>query len=139
MDTPPPLPTTTAWPPVKGWPPFLSSIGAVIVSQVAGAVVMNTMIFQGTGGPSDWGSTWKLRAQFAIVPVARAAWQAWLVFRKHPIQFACWTMLPLISVFVPPTAKTAGYMGLLAPLIQTALYRGVRQRAWAWILAGMAG
>ena len=139
MDTSPPLPSTQSWPLERGFPLFVAWTAGLILSQVLADVVMNMLIFKGIASFSDLGSDWKLRAQFTIVPVALAAWQAWLLFRKHPARFACWTLLPLTGIFLPPTAKMAGYMGLVAPIIHAAILRGVRQRAWAWILAGMAG
>jgi hypothetical protein len=50
-----------------------------------------------------------------------------------------WTALPVIGIFIPFTSKFIQYMSLVAPLLEAALLQGVRRRAWAWILASMAG
>lgn len=84
--------------------------------------------------------SWRMQVPGIIAAIIAHAWQAWLLFRRHPGRFACWTLLPLLG-FVSPVgaARLMGYISLVVPLLEAAILRGVRQRVWAWILASMAG
>jgi hypothetical protein len=76
---------------------------------------------------------------WAFPALAGHAWQAWLLFRKHPVRFGLWTALPLIQFFIPDPVRFMSYLSLVIPLLEAAILRNVRQREWAWILASMAG
>lgn len=131
-----PLSHSKNWPPERGWPLFIAWMGGLVVAQVLNFVVSVALFSSMT--PSSY--TWKMQVPSIIVAIMGHAWQAWLLFRRHPGRFAFWTLLPLLG-FVSPirTVRLAGYISLGVPLIEAAILRGVRQRAWAWILASMAG
>ena len=126
-------PHAQTWPPQRGWPLFLAWMAGVVVVQIVSAVVMAAVLLK--AGPLDW----KARLPYTLLAIVVHAWQAWLIFQKAPGRFALWTILPAINVFLPLTMRMVGYASLLRPLWEAAILRGVRQRAWAWILAGMAG
>lgn len=134
MNPLPPSPANSrTWPPERGWPLFLAWMAGVVVIQIVSAIVMAAVLFK--AGPLGW----KAQLPGTLLAMILHAWQAWLIFRNFPGRFALWTILPAINIFIPFTMRIAAYATLLRPLLEAAILRGVRQRAWAWILAGMAG
>jgi hypothetical protein len=122
------------WPPERGWPLFLAWMGGIIaVSLISIAFsVARIGILSPTAGWSD-------RLLWVFPALAGHAWQAWLLFRKHPLRFGLWTTLPLLQVIPVDPIKLIPYLSLVIPLLEAAMLRKIRQRAWAWILASMAG
>jgi hypothetical protein len=135
LDAPPQL-RPFVWPPERGWSLFIAWMGGILVTQILQTIVTSAVLMQ--GGVQAW-DTLTVRVALTLPPLALATWQAWLLFRGDRIRFVLWSVLPLLGIFLPRTIAVIGYMSLAAPLIEAAILRGVRQRAWAWILAGMAG
>ena len=111
-------------------------MGGFLATQILQTIVTSAVLMQ--GGMQPW-DTLTARVALTLPPLVLAIWQAWLLFRGDRIRFALWSALPLLGIFLPRTIAVIGYMSLAAPLIEAAILWGVRQRAWAWILAGMAG
>jgi hypothetical protein len=125
---------TKGWPPERGWPLFIAWMGGVLAVALLYAVIPMT----GIGYPpvnAGWGD----RALWMLPALAGHAWQAWLLFRQYPVRFGLWTALPLIQLLVPNPLRFMQYLGLVIPLLEAAILMNVRRRAWAWILASMAG
>lgn len=129
--TNPPLHRPEFVPPERGWPLFLTWMALVVAAQMIDALVFSAFLSQMAVGAIDW----KTRIPSVVLAVVVHAGQAWLLFRRHPARFGCWTVLPLAFGFLPYTI--VGYVGLVVPLIEAAILQGVRRRAWAWIIAGM--
>jgi len=120
----------TAHPQRSGRSLFLLWAAGLLVQ----AVLMRVATFaanSATGGANE-------HALFLFIGIAIAAhaWQAWLLFRPG-WRFALWTALPLMGLVAPDHVKWIEMQSIIAPLVQTALLANVRQRPWAWLLAGM--
>ncbi len=101
---------------------------------LAQAVLTRILVLAATGG--TFGQNSGLSVVFAVVAVLGHAWQAWLLFRPG-WRFALWTALPLMSLLAPGNIRWLQLQGIVAPLLETAALANVRQRPWAWLLAGM--
>jgi hypothetical protein len=136
METPFPLQThSKSWPPERGWPLFLAWMGGIMLMQILNGVAV-AAVFSSIKASEI---TWQARVPMAILAIIGHAWQAWLLFSRYPGRFAFWTLLPAVGFLTPATLKVFQYVSLVVPLVEAAILRGVRLRAWAWILAGMAG
>jgi len=84
------------------------------------------------------GSGWNRHGAGVFVAVAVLAhgWQAWLLFRPG-WRFALWTALPLMGLAAPGNYQWIQLQGVIAPVLETVALARVRQRPWAWLLAGM--
>jgi hypothetical protein len=135
METPETLETSsTNWPPVRGWPLFLAWMGGVL------AVALFYVIIPMTGmGLPRTTAGWNQRIIWMLPALAGHAWQAWLLFRRYPVRLGLWTALPLVQLIASDSIRFIQYMSLVIPLLEAAILRNVRQRAWAWIFASMAG
>jgi hypothetical protein len=124
---------TRNWPPERGWPLFIAWMAGIL------AVLLLYEILRLAGFAfRPQSSGWSDRLFWVIPGVAGHAWQAWLLFRRYPVRFGLWSALPLIQ-FAILDPRYMEYLGLVVPLLEAAILRNVRQRAWAWILASMAG
>lgn len=101
---------------------------------LAQAVLTRILVLAATGG--TLGQNSGVSVVFAVVAVLGHAWQAWLLFRPG-WRFALWTALPLMSLLAPGNIRWLQLQGIVAPLLETAALANVRQRPWAWLLAGM--
>jgi hypothetical protein len=127
-----PASVSTNWPPEGGWPLFLAWVGGVLVVSLLYSVMGFAGLAYHPGNRSH-------QVLWALPALAGHAWQAWLLFRKHPVRFGLWTALPLLQFIIPDPVRYMDYMSLVIPLAEAALLRNIRRRAWAWILASMAG
>lgn len=124
-----------AWRPEQGWPLFLAWMVGVVALQVFVSIVIATRTL-----PADpFKITWKHLLPTLVAASAAKAWQAWLLFPKHPVRFAAWSVLPIAEILLPAAFSATRYRLLVTPLIEAAIIQGVRRRAWAWILAGLGG
>jgi hypothetical protein len=134
METPQALNTSSkSWPPERGWPLFLAWMGGVLV------VALLYIIIPMTGIGLQTYTGWNGRVLWALPALAGHAWQAWLLFRKYPVRFGLWTALPLVQFGAARSIQVIQYLSLVFPLVEAAILRNIRRRAWAWILASMAG
>jgi hypothetical protein len=123
----------TSWPPERGWPLFIAWMGGVL------AVLLLSFVINFAGiAYRPQAAGWNDRVLWVLPGLAGHAWQAWLLFRGHPIRFGLWTALPLSLFMVPDPVRFMAYQSLLIPIAEAGILRSVRQRAWAWILASMA-
>jgi hypothetical protein len=103
-----------------------------------GGVIAVTLLYAViplTGIRADWSE----RVLWVLPALAGYAWQAWLLFRQHPARFGLWTALPLIQFVAFDSLRLMQYLSLAIPLLEAGILMNVRRRAWAWILASMAG
>jgi hypothetical protein len=128
LDTP-----SKSWPPERGWPLFLAWVGGVLAVSLLYAVISFAVPYRPQIG------NWNDRILWALPALAGHAWQAWLLFRKYPVRFGLWTALPVLQFVIPDPIRFMSYLSLVIPLAEAAILRNIRQRAWAWILASMAG
>jgi hypothetical protein len=66
------------------------------------------------------------------------AWQAWLIFRRNPVRFALWTVLPL-NYFLVQNQFVSPQVLYLIGLVSGCLLWGVRRRPWLWLIASAVG
>jgi hypothetical protein len=123
------------WPPERGWPLFLAWMGGIVV-----VALIHTAMTIARIGISSFPVGWNDRVLSILPALAGCAWQAWLLFRKHPVRFGLWTALPLLWLIPIPAnpVRFLGFLSVVIPLFEAAILRNIRQRAWAWILASMA-
>jgi hypothetical protein len=118
------------WPPREGRPFFLLWLAGLLVF----AVISRAAMFAASGSSGPLNAHGKV--VFVVFALALHGWQAWLLFRPG-WRRAVWTALPLLSLVAGTNYKFIQMLGIIAPLIETALLAGMRMRAWAWLLAGM--
>lgn len=136
MDAPAEISTRSkTWRPEQGWPLFVAWMVGVVVLQVFVSIIIATRTL-----PADpFKITWKNLLPTLVVASAVKAWQAWLLFPKHPVRFAAWSVLPIAEILFPVVSSVTRFKLLVTTLIEAAIIQGVRRRAWAWILAGIGG
>lgn len=100
---------------------------------VAFSIVSRLAMFSGLPVMRD---DWFGRLFFTGAAIGLHAWQAWLLFRS-PVRAVLWSLLPVLSLTTGSNYKLIQLFGVLVPILETPLLAGVRQRPWAWLLAGM--
>jgi hypothetical protein len=114
-------------------------MGGVLASTIFFQIVWTASGLKGGGLQSAHSGTSFLLLANQLLALG---WQAWLLFRKHPVRFAGWVALSSclnLIYFVPTLHQVAVYQTTLfiVPIVQAMIIRGVRERAWAWVLASV--
>jgi hypothetical protein len=105
----------------------------------AAGLLVESVLMRGLAAIVNAGASAQMSATmivFVVVGMLGHAWQAWLLFRPG-WRFALWTALPLMMLIMPGNMRWMQMLGIVAPLLQTVALANVRQRPWAWLLAGM--
>lgn len=133
------------WPPREGKKFFLLWMIAEVFLAIVQRFVTPLMF-------KTQGVDWNLWAAQAVLAAAAAGWTGYLLFR-FGWRLAAWAAMPVVlgGALMAWYSAQGGKLGLLflsqalsliVPLgwlaVQAALMIGVRQRPWAWLVAGVA-
>lgn len=117
------------WPPREGKKFLLLWLAGLLVFAVLSRAGMMAANAGGTFNQHG-------RVVFVVFALGLHAWQAWLLFSGNTRR-VLWTAIPLISLLAGDNYRLVPLLGVIAPILETALLARIRLRPWAWLLAGM--